>query len=194
MESGNEAQSGVLSGKVILLGVTGSIAAYRAADITGQLVKWGADVHVIMTEAATRFIAPLTFQTLSRNPVSVSMWEEIREWEPGHISLADRAHLLLVAPATANTIAHFAQGLAPDLLSNIYLATRAPVMIAPAMNGKMLDHEATQQNLQLLRSRGHTILDTQYGMLACGYEGKGKLASVEQVCDAARQILLEPRV
>lgn len=193
MESGNEAQSGLLSGKVILLGVTGSIAAYRAADITGQLVKWGADVHVIMTEAATRFIAPLTFQTLSRNPVSVSMWEEIREWEPGHISLADRAHLLLVAPATANTIAHFAQGLAPDLLSNIYLATRAPVMIAPAMNGKMLDHEATQQNLQLLRARGHTILDTQYGMLACGYEGKGKLASVQQVCEAARQVLLESR-
>jgi len=179
----------ILKGKVILLGVTGSIAAYKAADIVGQLVKWGADVHVIMTDAATRFITPLTLQTLSRNPVNVSLWEDVKAWEPGHISLADRADLLLVAPATAQTIANFANGQAPDLLSNIYLATLAPVLIAPAMNGKMLAHVATRRNLDILESRGHVIMDTQYGMLACGYEGKGKLASVESICETAKSLL-----
>lgn len=179
-----------LAGKTVILGVTGSIAAYKAADITSQLVKWGAAVHVIMTDSACRFIAPLTLQTLSRNPVHTSMWNDIKEWEPGHISLADRADLLLAAPATAQTIANFAHGLAPDLLCNTYLATRAPVVIAPAMNGKMLDHDATQQNLKILEKRGHTIMETQYGMLACGYEGKGKLATVESICETACSVLL----
>jgi phosphopantothenoylcysteine decarboxylase len=179
-----------LEGKIILLGVTGSIAAYKAADICSQLVKWGADVHVILTESGARFITPLTLQTLSRNPVHSGLWDDVKQWEPGHISLADRADLLLVAPATAQTIANFANGQAPDLLSNIYLATLAPVMIAPAMNGKMLDHAATQRNLGILVERGHTVLDTQYGMLACGYEGKGKLAPVETICEAVRKFLV----
>ena len=179
--------SGQLVGKVILLGVTGSIAAYKAADVVSQLVKWGAEVHVIMTDSATRFVTPLAFQTLSRNPVHCSMWDNVKQWEPGHISLADRADLLLVAPATANTIANFAHGMAPDLLASTYLATLAPVMIAPAMNGKMLDHPATQGNLDSLKNRGVHILDTQYGMLACGYEGKGKMASVNHVCESVLQ-------
>ncbi len=189
--SENESELHGLHGKVVILGVTGSIAAFKSADITSQLVKWGVEVHVVMTESATKFITPLTLQTLSRNSVSVGLWDDVKDWEPGHISLADRADLLLVAPATAQSIANFSNGQAPDLLSNIYLATLAPVILAPAMNGKMLDHVATQQNLKDLESRGHTILDTQYGMLACGYEGKGKLATVDNICQAAKAALLK---
>jgi phosphopantothenoylcysteine decarboxylase len=120
-------------------------------------------------------------QVLSRNPVSVDLWDEGKGWQPGHIELADKANLLLVAPATANTLACFAHGLAPDLLTSIYLATPAPVMIAPAMNGKMLAHPATQTNLKTLRERGHAIIDPSEGLLACGYEGMGKLAPVEEI-------------
>ncbi len=170
-----------LENKLIVLGVTGSIAAYKAADIASQLVKLGADVHAVMTKGATRFLAPLTLQTLSRNPVGVDLWEEGQGWQPGHIELADKADLLLVAPATAHIIACFSHGLAPDLLTSIYLATKAPVMIAPAMNGKMLDHPATSHNLKLLRDRNHNIIESDQGLLACGYEGKGKLSSVEKI-------------
>ncbi|MDP0500969.1 MAG: bifunctional phosphopantothenoylcysteine decarboxylase/phosphopantothenate--cysteine ligase CoaBC [Verrucomicrobiota bacterium JB022] len=173
-----------LESKNIVLGVTGSIAAYKAADITSQLVKLGAEVHVVMTEAATRLIAPLTLQTLSRRPVCVSLWDEAEGWQPGHIEIADNADLLLVAPATANTLAQFAHGLAPDLLGNVYLATPAPVMLAPAMNGKMLAHPATQANLRTLAERGHQIIEPAEGMLACGYEGKGKLAAVDTIVQA----------
>lgn len=170
-----------LAGKTIILGVTGSIAAYKAAEIISQLTKLGAEVYPVMTESATRFITPLTLQTLSRKPVAVDLWEEEKGWQPGHIELADKADLLLVAPATANIIAHFAHGTAPDLLTSIYLATPAPVMIAPAMNGKMLAHPATQENLRTLVTRGHQIVDPAEGMLACGYEGKGKLSTVEDI-------------
>ena len=180
-----------LKGKFIILGVTGSIAAYKAADIVSQLVKWGADVHVIMTESATKFITPLTLQTLSRNKVYTSMWPDVSDWEPEHISLADRADLFLVAPATAQTIANFANGQAPDLLSSTYLATLAPTIIAPAMNGKMLDHPATQKNIETLLERGHQFIEPEEGMLACGYAGKGKLASVERICNTVKLFLLE---
>jgi phosphopantothenoylcysteine decarboxylase/phosphopantothenoylcysteine decarboxylase/phosphopantothenate--cysteine ligase len=178
-----------LLNRCILLGITGSIAAYKSADLCRQLVKWGATVHVIMTESATHFVTPLTFQTLSRNPVHWDQWKQPDRWEPEHISLADRAELLIVAPATANTIAHFAHGAAPDLLSSTYLATLAPLLIAPAMNGKMLDHPATRHNLEVLKARGHTIVEPIEGMLACGYEGKGKLAPIEQIAQAARTLL-----
>ncbi len=171
------------SGKRIVLGITGSIAAYKAADLTSKLVKYGADVHVIMTREATEFITPLTLQTLSRNPVVSDMWREGRDWQPGHIELADNADLFLVAPATAHTIAAMAHGLAPDTLTCVYLATRAPVMIAPAMNGKMYEHIATQENLKTLRLRGHAIVDPAEGMLACGYEGVGKLAPIEEIIE-----------
>ena len=167
--------------KTIVLGVTGSIAAYKAADLTSMLVQAGADVRVVMTEAATRIIAPITLQTLSRNPVAVDIWAEENGWQPGHIDLADSADLLAVVPATANTIASFAHGLAPNLLCNIYLATQAPVLVAPAMNGKMLAHPATVRNMEILEARGNVVLETSEGMLACGYEGKGKLAPVDTV-------------
>lgn len=174
-----------LAGKNILLGVSGSIAAYKAADIVSQLVKREATVRVVMTAAATRFITPLTLQTMSRQPVATDFWEEEGgEWRPGHIDLADNADLLLVAPATAQTLARFAHGLADDLLSAIYLATPAPTLLAPAMNGKMLAHPATQTNLRLLRERGHGVIEPQEGMLACGYEGQGKLAAVETIVAA----------
>jgi len=168
--------------KTIVLGVTGSIAAYKAADITSRLVELGANVFPVMTEEATRIITPLTLQTLSRNPASHDLWEEGSRWQPGHIDLADRADLLLIAPATANTLACFAHGLAPDMLTSVYLATSAQVMIAPAMNGKMLNHPATQANIQLLKERGHHFIEPQTaGMLACGYQGAGKLAAVEEI-------------
>lgn len=169
-----------LRGRTIVLGVTGSIAAYKAADLTSLLVRDGATVHVVMTEAATRLVGPLTMQTLSRQPVRIDMWEE-EGWQPGHIQLADQADLLAVVPASANTLSAFAHGLAPNLLCNIYLATRAPVLLAPAMNGKMLDHPATRRNLEELAQRGHRVLRTAEGMLACGYEGFGRLAPVDEI-------------
>lgn len=175
---------GNLKNKVIVLGVTGSIAAYKSADIVSQLKKMEAEVFVVMTREAKEFITPMTLQTLSRNPVSSDLWEEGKSWQPGHIELADKADLLVVAPATANIIACFAHGLAPDLITSIYLATPAPVLIAPAMNGKMLSHPATQQNLKELSDRGNRIVEPDQGMLACGYEGKGKLSSVEAILSA----------
>jgi len=173
-----------VKGTTIVYGVTGSIAAYRSADVVSHLTQAGAKVFVVMTEAATRIIGPTTLQTLSRNPVAVDLWKEGDGWQPGHIELADKADLLVVAPVTANTLAQFALGLAPDLLGNIYLATRAPVLLAPAMNGKMLEHAATQANIRLLQERGHEFIDTIEGMLACGYEGNGKLAPVERILEA----------
>lgn len=173
-----------VKGKTIILGVTGSIAAYKAADITSRLVKLEAQVFPVMTKEATQLIAPLTLQTLARNPASHDLWDEGNGWQPGHIELADRADLMLVAPATAHTLACFAHGLAPDLLTAIYLATPATVMLAPAMNGKMLNHPATQENLKKLTERGHLMIDPQEnGMLACGYEGQGKLATVDDIID-----------
>jgi phosphopantothenoylcysteine synthetase/decarboxylase len=180
-----------LSGKCIVLGVTGSIAAYKAADLCSKLTQAGADVHIVMTASAQKFITPLTLATMSRNPVGRDLWEAEGSWQPGHIELADKADLLLVAPATAHVIAQFAQGLAPDLLTCIYLATLAPVMLAPAMNGKMLDHPATVSNMEILRKRGHQILPTDEGMLACGYAGKGKLTAVELIFAAVENHFAE---
>lgn len=173
-------QSVPLAGKTLALGVSGSIAAYKAADLTSELRKAGANVHVVMTESATRFISALTLGTLSRNPVLTSFWEE-EGWQPGHIELADKIDLFLVAPATAQQVGNYAKGLAPDLCGAIYLATKAPVMIAPAMNGKMYEHEAVQRNLETLQGRGVEIIEPVVGELACGYEGIGKLAPVNQI-------------
>lgn len=170
---------------IVALGVTGSIAAHRALDITSQLVKSGIDVHVIMTEDATRFVTPVPFKTLSRNPVIVSLFdeEEYGEWKPTHISIADEAHLLLIAPATANTIAKLALGIADNALTCIALALneRAKILIAPAMNGKMWLHPATQKNVEILKSRGVEFIGPEEGMLSCGYEGIGRLMSVEAI-------------
>ncbi|MFU8848040.1 MAG: flavoprotein [Opitutales bacterium] len=172
-----------LDGRTIILGVTGSIAAFKAADITSRLREAGAAVYPVMTANATRFISPLTLQTLARHPAATDLWMEEKGWHPGHIDLADRADLLLVAPATAHCIGLFAHGLAPDLLSSIHLATQAPVVLAPAMNGKMLAHPATQANIRTLTERGYHFIEPNHGMLACGYEGQGKLASVDLIVD-----------
>lgn len=167
----------------IVLGISGSIAAYKAADLASQLVKQGHQVHVVMTGAATEFITPLTLQTLTRQPVLVSLEDEKQSWKPGHIDLADRADLLLVAPATANVLGNFAHGLSPDPLSSIYLALprKTPVLIAPAMNGKMWLHPATQRNIVQLQADGCEFIGPAEGNLACGYEGIGRLAAVEDI-------------
>ena len=176
-------------GRVIVVGVTGSIAAYKAADLVSKLVKRGHEVHVVMTASAAQFITPLTLQTLSRNAVLSSVFDEKEGWRPGHIELADRAHLLLVAPATANTIAGLAHGLANDALTEIALATQAPVLIAPAMNGKMWKHCATQANVALLQSRGVQFIGPEEGLLACGYEGIGRLWNIDRVIERAEEML-----
>jgi phosphopantothenoylcysteine decarboxylase len=173
----------------IVLGVTGSIAAYKAADLTSRLRKAGHEVYVVMTQDATQFITPLTLQTLSRHPVMTSLYDEKDGWHPGHIELADRADLLLVAPATANVIAEFAHGLARGPLGAIYLATLAKVLIAPAMNGKMWMHPATQANVAVLMERGVRFIGPEEGMLACGYEGIGRLWPVEDIVTLAAEMV-----
>lgn len=178
-----------LKERTIVLGVTGSIAAFKAADLCSRLTEAGASVFPVMTAEACRFIQPLTLQVLSRNPVSVDLWKEEGGWQPGHIDLADQADLLLVAPATAHSIGLFANGLAPDLLSSIHLATLAPKMIAPAMNGKMYEHPATKANMSLLKERGYDFIEPATGMLACGYEGVGKLAPVESIVERVIEFL-----
>ncbi len=167
----------------IVLGITGSIAAYKAADLASQLVKQGHEVHAILTRAGAEFITPLTLQTLTRQAVLVSLDDEKPSWKPGHIELADRAELLVVAPATANVLGNFANGLAPDPLSSIYLALprHTPVLLAPAMNGKMWLHPATQRNVARLVADGCGFIGPAQGDLACGYEGLGRLAPVEEI-------------
>ncbi|MFT5465085.1 MAG: phosphopantothenoylcysteine decarboxylase [Verrucomicrobiales bacterium] len=177
--------------KTIILGVTGSIAAFKAADLTSQLVKLGHDVHVVMTASAEEFITPLTLQVLSKNPVTTNLFDEKDSWRPGHIQLADSADLFVVAPATANSIAQFAHGMAGDALSAIGLAIgpRAPWLVAPAMNGHMWQNPATQENVEKLRSRGADFIGPEDGMLACGYEGVGRLWSVEGIVERIQQLL-----
>ena len=167
----------------IVLGISGSIAAYKAADLASQMVKLGHEVHVVMTHAATEFITPLTFQTLTRQPVLVSLEDEKQSWRPGHIELADNADIFVIAPATANMLGCFASGLAPDPLSSIYLALprTTPVLIAPAMNGKMWLHPSTQRNVAQLTTDGCHFVGPAEGLLACGYEGIGRLAPVEEI-------------
>jgi phosphopantothenoylcysteine decarboxylase len=182
-----------MSAPVIVLGVTGSIAAYKAAELASLLVKGGAEVHVVMTESATQFITPLTLQTLSRNAVVTSARDAQHGWKPGHIELADRANLLLIAPATANTIAELAHGMASHPLTEIALATLAPVLIAPAMNGKMWAHPATLANVATLKSRGVEFVDPAEGELACGYQGIGKLAPVTEIAQRAMALVAKAR-
>jgi len=173
----------------ILLGVTGSIAAYKACELTRLFVKSGHAVHVIMTQAATRFVSPLTFRTLSRTPVSIDMFDEPEEWVPGHISLAERGDVLVIAPCTANVIAKLAHGLADDMLTATALATKAPLVVAPAMNTGMWEHPATQANLAALAARGATFADAETGDLACGTVGKGRMAEPQAIFDAVARLL-----
>ena len=176
----------------IVLGVTGSIAAYKAAELVRLMVKGGWGVSVIMTRGATRFVGALTFQTLSRRSVTVDMFEEPEEWVPGHISMAERAAVMVVAPCTANVIAKLAHGLADDMLTATALACPAPLIVAPAMNCHMWDHPATQANLAILRKRGVTIVNVGTGDLACGYEGQGRMAEPAQIMMAIASLLKKP--
>lgn len=168
----------------IVLGVTGSIAAYKAAELVRLMTARGWDVSVMMTRAACEFVGELTFRTLSQRPVSVEMFGDRADWVPEHISLADRADVMVIAPCTANVMAKMATGLADDLLTCTVLATAAPVVIAPAMNVKMWDHAATQANTRTLRSRGVRIVDVGSGDLACGYQGRGRMAAVDDIVSA----------
>jgi phosphopantothenoylcysteine decarboxylase len=172
--------------KRIVLGITGSIAAYRAAELASTLTKEGVEVDVVLTDEALRFITALTFHALTRRDVFTSDNDGMRDGQPAHISLADRADLVVVAPATAHLIAQYAHGLAPDLLTSLLLATLAPVLLAPAMNGKMWHHPATHDNVVLLEKRGVSFIGPEAGLLACGYEGLGRLWPVAEI---TREIL-----
>ncbi|MBP1991438.1 bifunctional phosphopantothenoylcysteine decarboxylase/phosphopantothenate--cysteine ligase CoaBC [Paenibacillus eucommiae] len=170
-----------LQGKTIVLGVSGGIAVYKAAALTSKLAQLGVKVRVIMTESAAKFVAPLTFQTLSRHPVFIDTFEEKDASVVSHIDLADSADLVVIAPATANVIAKLALGLGDDMLSTTLLATMAPIMVAPAMNVHMYGNAAVQLNMQTLRSRGVHFIEPGEGQLACGYVGKGRLAEPEEI-------------
>jgi len=174
----------MLKGKHVLLGVTGSIAAYKAADLVSRLQKLGAEVKVIMTKSATELVAPLTFESLTHNPVYVNMFESPQKWEIEHISLAKWADVFAIAPATANIIAKLACGLADDMLSTVALAYCGPMIVAPAMNTAMFEHVAVAENIKTLKGRGACIVEPEEGRLACGDTGKGKLADVDDILDA----------
>ena len=171
--------------KKIILGVTGSIAAHKAADLASLLTKAHCDVRVVMTADAQRFITPLPFQTLTRHPVVTNLYDEDEGGKPVHIELADTAQMLVIAPATANVLAKLAHGIADDALSCIALALnpQAKILMAPAMNGKMWLHAATQANVNTLRQRGVEFIGPDEGMLSCGYEGIGRLWPVEQIAE-----------
>lgn len=191
-ETPNEPASEPRPRKCVVVGVTGSIAAYKAAELVSVLQQQGHEVHVVMTRDATEFITPLTLQTLSKNPVMTSFYDEKENWRPGHIDLADRANLLVIAPATAHIIAELTHGLAGHPLAAIALATRAPLLLAPAMNGKMWEHAATQENVGKLKARGAEFIGPEEGMLACGYEGAGRLWKVTEIAFRAEILLARP--
>lgn len=179
----------LFTGKCIIVGVTGGIAAYKSAELVRGLVKEGADVHVIMTAAAQEFITPLTLQTLSRNPVITDMFAPPSRWEVEHVALADRADLLVIAPATANIIGKIAAGIADDMLTTTVMAMTGPVLLAPAMNVHMYENPVVQRNLRLLQELGYHIVEPEEGPLACGYSGKGRMAPVEKIIARCREIL-----
>lgn len=181
--------NGPLSGRIIVLGATGGIAVYKACDVVRRLTKLGADVRVILTESAQKFVPPLTFQTLSGNPVASGMFDQPQQWDMKHISWAKAADLFIIAPATANCIAKCACGIADDMLTSTILATQAPLLFAPAMNRNMWSHPATQQNLQTLLSRGAQTVGPGTGMLANGDMGVGRMAEPEEIVEHALRLL-----
>ena len=175
----------------IILGVTGSIAAHKAVDLASLLTRQKCRVQVVMTADAQRFVTPLPFKVLTRQPVVTDLYDEEEGWKPTHIRLADEADLLLIAPATANVMAKLAHGLADDALTCIALALnpKAKILIAPAMNGKMWLHPATQENAATLKARGAEFIGPDEGMLSCGYEGIGRLWPVEAIAERAIKLL-----
>ncbi len=178
-----------LAGKCVVLGVTGGIAAYKACELTSRLRKAGAQVYVIMTKNACQFVAPLTFETLSNHPVATDTFARPETWEVEHVALAKRADVFVIAPATANILAKMACGLADDMLSTTVLATRAPVLVAPAMNTGMWDNPATQENVERLRQRGVHFIGPEGGFLACGDTGAGRMSEPKDIFDAIEKLL-----
>ena len=178
-----------LSGKTVLLGVTGGIAAYKMANVASALRKTGAEVHCILTQNATQFITPLTFETLSNNRCIVDTFDRNFQYDVAHVSLAKKADVILIAPATANVIAKLAHGLADDMLTTTVLAARCPKLIAPAMNTAMLENPATQENLATLRRYGFTVIEPATGMLACKDVGSGKLPEPEVLCEEIYRVI-----
>jgi len=176
-------------GKCVVLGVSGGIAAYKSLELASRLVKAGVSVFTVMTENATRLASPLAFQTLTKNPVAVDTFAPVNAFEVEHIALAKRADLFIVAPATANILAKMAHGIADDMLSTTLLATRAPVLAAPAMNTAMWEHAATQENLRILKDRGVLFCGPEGGLLACGDSGVGRMSEPGTIADMALSIL-----
>lgn len=181
----------MLKGKHIVLGVTGGIAAYKAVDIVSRLKKLGADITVIMTKHATEFVTPLTFRSLSLNYVVVDMFEEPKTWSVEHISIAQRADLFLMAPATANVIGKMVSGIADDMVTTVVMATKAPVWIAPAMNTGMYTNPIVQSNMEKLKDLGYNFIEPDAGRLACGDVGLGKLASPERIVETLVNALVK---
>ncbi len=179
----------MLNDKTIVLGITGGIAAYKAADIASKLTQAGVRVEVVMTEAATKLITPLTLRTITHRPVVTDMFEMASEYSVEHVALAEAADVVLIAPATANTISKLAAGIADNMLGCIVLATKAPVIVAPAMNDIMYQNSVTQENLAKLKARGFTIIEPEYGRLASGKMGKGRLPETSRIIEVIEQVL-----
>jgi len=186
-----------MQGKTVVLGVSGGIAAYKACEVASRLTQEGATVHVVMTASAQRFVTPVSFQALTHQPVYTSLWPSHADHEAGvyaamaHIGLADSADIILIAPASANVIARLAHGMADDLLTTLALATRAPLIVAPAMNPAMLSHPATQRNLAALRELGYTIIEPESGRMACEHVGTGRLPATETLIAQLRAVLVK---
>lgn len=179
----------MLKGKFVVLGVTGSIAAYKAVELVRLLKKAGCEVQVIMTKSGCEFVKPLTFQVVSQNPVIIDMFKEPSRWEVEHVALADKADVFLVAPATANIIAKMAAGIADDMLTSTLLATKAKIIVVPAMNVNMYENPITQRNIAALKALGITVLDPEEGDLACGYSGKGRFPEPTDIVEHIKVIL-----
>lgn len=182
-----------LEGKTVVLGVTGGIAAYKAALIARHLMELGAEVYVVMTYSATQFVTPLTFQSLTGTPVLVDMFQPQTEWPVEHVFLADKADLVLVAPCTANIIGKIAYGLAEDMVTLTVMATKAPVVIAPAMETKMYQNPIVQENIARLKKLGYHFVGPDVGRLASGKEGEGRLAEPDKIVAQVAEILTQPR-
>ncbi|MBN1526539.1 MAG: hypothetical protein JW919_03005 [Candidatus Omnitrophica bacterium] len=175
--------------KSVVLGVTGSIAAYKACEVIRLLKKESCEVTVLLTPEGEKFITPLTLQTLSSNKVVTGMFEVPEDWDPAHVALADKADLVLIAPATAHIIGKIASGLCDDIVSCVVCATKAPVLIAPAMNANMYMNKAVQENITKLKRAGYKFAGPVRGMLACGYEGIGCLAAPSDIVKEAKRLL-----
>ena len=179
----------MLKDKTIVLGITGGIAAYKAVDLASKLTQAGARVEVVMTEAATKFVTPLTLRNITHRPVVTGMYEPTSEWSEEHIVLAEAADVVVIAPATANTIARLAAGIADNMLGTVVLATKAPVIIAPAMNDVMYANAVTQKNINTLKARGFSFIEPEYGRLASGKMGKGRLPETATIIQAIEKVL-----